>query len=81
MADVKVKLKLRGLNTLMKSQPVQSDLAKRAARIAREAGPGFEAVVSPAKYTARAFVRTADNDGRRRQAESAVLERALDAGR
>lgn len=81
MANVTVKLRLRGLNILMKSDPVQSEVARRAQRIAAEAGEGFEAVVKPAKYTARAYVRTADATGRKRQAEEAVLERALDAGR
>ena len=81
MADVKVALKIKGINTLMKSAPVQSEVARRAQRIAAEAGEGFEVIVKPARYTARAYVRTADATGRRRQAESAVLERSLDAGR
>jgi len=81
MADVKVKLSLKGLNILMKSAPVQSEVARRAQRIAAEAGDGFESVVSPAKYVARAFVRTKDATGRKRQAEEAVLERSMDAGR
>ena len=81
MADVKVKLKLKGINVVMKSDGVQSEVARRAKRIAAEAGEGFEAVVNPARYTARAFVRTKDATGRRRQAENAVLERSLDAGR
>ena len=81
MADVKVKLKIRGINKVMKSDPVQAEVARRAKRIANAAGLGFEAVVNPAKYTARAFVRTADFNGRKRQAEEAVLERSLDAGR
>ena len=65
----------------MKSDPVQSEVARRAQRIAAEAGPGFEMVVKPARYTARAFVRTADAAGAVRQARDNVLERALDAGR
>jgi len=81
MADVKVKLKIRGINKVMKSDPVQAEVARRAKRMANAAGPGFESVVNPAKYTARAFVRTADFNGRKRQAEEAVLERSLDAGR
>ena len=81
MADVKVKLKLRGINKVMKSPEVQSAVARRAQRIAAAAGEGFEPVVNPAKYTARAFVRTADATGRKRQAEDAVLERALGSSR
>lgn len=81
MANPKVKLKIREINKLMKSNAVQSEVARRARRMANAAGIGFEAVVNPAKYTARAFVRTANAVGRKRQAEEAVLERSLDAGR
>lgn len=81
MANSKVKLNLPGLNKIMTSAPVQAEVARRAKRMADVAGEGFEAVVNPHKYTARAFVRTADAKGRKRQAEDAVLERSLDAGR
>lgn len=81
MADVKVKLKIRGINAVMKSNPVQSEVARRAVRIAKAAGPGFEAVVNPAKYTARAFVRTTDDASRKAEAKDKTLTRALDAGR
>lgn len=78
---VRVKLKLRGLRALMRSNPVQADLAARATRAARSAGEGFEAVVKPHKFTARAFVQTADEKGSRREAEEKVLIRTLDAMR
>lgn len=81
MGDVTVKLNLRGINEVMKSSPVQSEVVRRARRIANEAGDGFEAMVQPGRYTARAVVRTADETGRKRQATDAVLERSLDAGR
>lgn len=81
MADVKVKLKIRGVREVLKSNPVQSDLARRAKRIADAAGAGFQMVVKPHRYTARAFVQTDTDEGRKRQAEGAVLERSLDAGR
>jgi len=81
MADVRVKLNIRGIRKLLKSDAVQSDVAARAARAARAAGEGFEAVVKPHKYTSRAFVQTADAEGARRQAKEAVLERSLDAMR
>lgn len=82
MADVTVKLKIGGIRALLKSRPVQSDLAARAARMAREAGEGFESVVKPHRYTSRAFVQTdMENDvGRRRQASEHVLQRVLGAG-
>lgn len=81
MADVKVKLKLREINKLMTSAPVVSMVAQRAKRIAAAAGPGFIAVVNPHKYTARAYIRTDTQAARKRQAQDAVLERSLDAGR
>lgn len=79
--DIKVKLKLRGINAVMKSSEVQAEVVRRARRMANAAGEGFEAVIQSGKYTARAVVRTADATGRKRQAEEAVLERSLDAGR
>ena len=81
MADVKVKLKLKGINAVMTSPGAIAEVARRAQRMASAAGEGFEAVVNPHRWTARAFVRTADAPGRKRQADDAVLERALDAGR
>ena len=81
MVDVKVKLRLKGINIIMTSPGVTAEVIRRAWRMASAAGEGFEAVVNPHRHTARAFVRTADAVGRRRQAESAVLERSLDAGR
>lgn len=81
MPDVKVKLKIKGIRQVLKSGPVQSDLARRAKRIADAAGEGFAAVVKPHRYTARAFVQTDTEEARKRQADDAVLERAMDAGR
>ena len=78
--DVTVKLKLRGVNAVMTSRPVVSDIAARAQRIARAAGDGFEAVVIPHKWTARAYVRTNSANGRAREAREKVLNRALSAG-
>lgn len=80
MANVTVKLKIRGVREVLKSGPVQSEIARRAKRIADAAGEGFSMVVKPHRYTARAFVQTDDDEGRKRQAEGAVLERALNAG-
>lgn len=81
MSDVRVVLKMRGIRALLRSNAVQSNLAARAVRAARAAGPGFEAVVKPHRYTSRAFVQTADEEGRKREAEEKVLIRALDAMR
>ena len=79
--DIKVKLKLRGINAVMTSSEVRAEVVRRTKRMADAAGDGFEAVIQSGKYTARAVVRTADATGRKRQADEAVLEQALDAGR
>jgi hypothetical protein len=78
---VRVKLKLRGINEVLKSAAVQSDLDRRAERIAMAAGEGIEAVSKPHRYTSRAFVQTDSFVGAKRQADDAVLETSLDAGR
>lgn len=77
--DITVKLNLKGINALMTSRPVVAEVAARAHRMAREAGEGFEAVVKPHRYTARAYVQTdLDNPiGAQRQAAEHVLERVL----
>lgn len=81
MADVTVKLKIRGVREVLRSRGVQAEVARRAKRAAAMAGDGFEAVIKPHKYTSRAFVQTKNSDGRKREAEQKVLNRALDAMR
>ena len=78
--DIKVKLKLRGINQLMKRDALP-EVVRRIKKMEAAAGEGFEAKIQSGKYTARAVLRTADEAGRKRQAEEAVLEQALDAGR
>ena len=39
--NVQVKLKLAGLNKLMRSDPVQAEVNKAAGRVAAKAGPKF----------------------------------------
>lgn len=77
MADVRVVLKMRGLNELMRSAPVQSMLDQRGRRMAAEAGDGFAYVSRPHRWTARGFVQTNSAEGARRQANEAVLERVV----
>lgn len=81
MADVRVTLKIGGIRQLLRSNEVQSNIAARAVRAARAAGTGFEAVVKPHRFTSRAYVQTADDEGRRREANEKVLIRVLDAMR
>lgn len=54
--DVRVKLKLSGLNKLMRSAPIQAKVNEKAAKISAAAGPKYRMVVRPHRYTARAFV-------------------------
>ena len=81
MANVKVKLKLRGIQSVLKSPPVQADVSRRAARIAQAAGPGFQNVTKPHRFTSRAFVQTTDAESAKAEAEDKALTRALAAAR
>lgn len=54
--DVRVKLSLKGLNALMRSQPLQAEVARAANRIKNDAGPGHTVTVNPHRWTARAYV-------------------------
>lgn len=77
MANVRVALKLRGINELMTSRPVTALVVREARRMAAEAGPNFEADIVPHRWTARAYVRPANAAGRKEQADNAVLERVI----
>lgn len=81
MANVRVTLKLNGLNELMRSKPVQDMLNERANRIARAAGGNFEAVARPHKWTARAYVQPTGIEGMREEARDKRLTGAIDAAR
>lgn len=81
MANVRVKLKVGGVRALLRGPEVTAEVAKRVKRGAAAAGPGIEGVVKPHKYTARGYVQTATEDGRKREANEKVLLRALDAMR
>lgn len=82
MAQVsRVKLKLKGINELMRSEPVQAHVDQVGRRVAAAAGDGFEYQPRTHKWTARGYVRTATAAARRREAEDKVLLAALSAGR
>ena len=51
--DVKVKMKLPGVNKVLRS--AQPSVNAAAARVAADAGPKFQVKPSPHRYTARAF--------------------------
>ena len=75
-----VKLKLAGLNKLMRSAPVQSLVNEKAGRISADAGPKYRVVVRPHRYTARAFVELRDGE-RATDADTAGLLGAIDSAR
>ena len=81
MADVRVQLKLRGINAVMTSREVTAEVVKAAQRIQRAAGDDFEVNVVPHKYTARAYVRPKNARGAREEARNKVLTRALNAAK
>jgi hypothetical protein len=76
--SVKVTLNLPGINRLMKSAGVRALVKREAQRMAAAAGDGFEAVVDNSHpWVSRAYVQTADAEGKRRQADEKVLERVV----
>ncbi len=78
MADVRVQLKLTGLNKLMTSPEVQEQVDAAGRDLAGRAGPDFEYVRGGRhRWTARGFVQPANARGAREQARNAALERAL----
>lgn len=80
MANVRVQLKLRGINELMTSRPVTAMVVREAQRMAAAAGPNFEYDVVPHRWTARAYVRPANAAGRAEEARDKRLTRALGGG-
>lgn len=83
VTKVRISRNSSGFRELMSSAEMQADLEARAERIATAAGgaPDFEAEVSVGRDRAHAFVKTANNEGRRAEAERRALTRAIDAGR
>lgn len=83
MAGVRISINKAGARALLKSPAVQADLRARAERIANAAGgePDFEVDVRTGSSRARASVRTATAAGRRAEATTRALSRAVDAGR
>ncbi|HWU28028.1 MAG TPA: hypothetical protein VN041_02920 [Microbacterium sp.] len=77
MTDVRVQLKLRGINHVMTSPGAVAAVVAAANSIQREAGPEFEVNVVPHRYTARAFVRAKSAKGRRQEARDKVLTKAV----
>lgn len=78
---LRVKIKLRGVNEIMRSPEVQAELDAVGENIAAAAGDGFYYQPRPHKWTARGYVGTMNARARRREAEDKVLIGALAAGR
>lgn len=79
MADVNVRLLLRGLNAIMTSREATAEVIGAARKIQRAAGDDFEVNVVPHRYTARAYVRAKNARGMREEARNKVLTRAVGA--
>lgn len=81
MANVRVQLKLRGINSLMTSREATAAVVSAANKIQRAAGDDFEVNVVPHRWTARAYVRAKNARGMREEARNKVLTRAVNAAR
>lgn len=78
---VKVQLKLRGVNAVMRGPGATAEVIRRATRIKNAAGPDFEVVARPHRWVARAFVQPANTEGAVQEARDKRLTRSLDAAR
>lgn len=74
--DVKVKIKLTGLNKFMRSAPIQDNVNAEAARTAARAGSKYRIRPLTTRYTARAFVEMKPEE-RETDADRIALLRAL----
>lgn len=86
MASVRLVMNKKGFAELRNSEEVLMDLNRRAERIERAAGPGFEATPAYAgtrgsRPRGRASVGTTDRQSRREQSKDNILQRAMNAGR
>lgn len=80
--SVTVRVNPKGAQRLLTSQAVQANLDARAERIRAVAGEGFTVRRRPERRRRYGVqVRTDGQEGRKKQAESNTLTRALDAGR
>lgn len=70
------KLNLRGLNKLMRSEPIQAKVNAEAGRMSARAGSKFRVKPDPHKWTARAFVESKPGE-RLSDADRMALLRAI----
>lgn len=76
-----VKLNTKGFRQLRTSAKVQADLQRRAERVARAAGPGFQVENPDTRNRARRVVTAGTADAGRASTDPNVLLRALNAAR
>lgn len=83
MAAVRVKLNSAGIRAMLQSDEVRADVLRRAEAIRDAAGGAddFEAGAEAVGNRVMGWVVTATDEGKRAEAESRALTRALDAGR
>jgi hypothetical protein len=83
MAQIKVKLNSAGIREVLQSAEMEADLRRRAKAIAQAAGgePDFVGDAEVVGDRVMGFVVTATDEGKRAEAETRALTRALDAGR
>lgn len=81
MAKVRVKMQTRGSRAVLQSRPVERDIADRAARMASQAGEGFEARTIVGRTRALGSVTATTAEAMLAESENFALTRSLDAGR
>lgn len=79
--NVDVRLRLPGINKVMRGDGAQRKVNESAYRMRAAAGPGHDVVVSPHRHVARAFVEQATDTQARKDPDGAKLLGALNAVR
>lgn len=79
--NIRIELDSPGIDRFLKSDEVQADIARRAAAIARAAGPGMHSTTYRGRDRVVGQVWTGTIGARLAEAENRDLTRALDAGR
>jgi len=77
MANPRVKLNLKNINKIMRSEAVEAELRKHAEKIQDAAGEGFEVDSKAHRWVARVYVQTTDYKSRRAEAKNRTLSRAF----
>lgn len=81
MTKPRIKLNMRGVNELMRSQPVQDLTDAIGEGMAAQAGSNFEYVRRGHRWTARGYVQPANVEGMREEARDKKLTGVLGAAR